>query len=235
MAPDAQRLSLTGEDVPGSPYGGAEQGPVHRHLFNVASHPWSVARFAVGFGSGRFLPHRRRVPGFFVYNKQNVYPLQYHGEQVPNKRSRVTLADASSAVGMPKLRIDVKFSTQDVDGIIRTHQLWDSYLRRSGLGQLEYVSADPEEGVWSRIGAGFHQLGTTRMAARPEDGVIDPDLAVHGVRNLFVASSSAFVTAGQANPTLMIVAFAVRLADRLQKVLPSLSTAGITIGRTVDG
>jgi GMC oxidoreductase/FAD binding domain len=227
VAPDAQRLSLGGEDVPGSPYGGAEQGPVGSHLLNVARNPWSVARFAVGFGSGRFLPHRRRVPGFFVYNKQNLYPLQYHGEQVPNQSSRVTLAEACNAVGMPKLRIDIKFSAQDVDGIIRTHQLWDSYLRRSGLGRLEYVSADPGEAVWSRIGGGFHQLGTTRMAARPEDGVVDPDLAVHGIRNLFVASSSAFVTAGQANPTFMIVAFAVRLADRLRKVLPSLPNAEI--------
>ena len=199
MAPDAQRLSLTGEDVPGSPYGGAEQGPIRSHLLNVAGHPWSVARFAVAFGSGRFLPHKRRVPGFFVYNKQNLYPLQYHGEQVPNKDSRVTLADARSDVGMPKLRIDVKFSARDVDGISRTHELWDSYLKKSGLGRLEYLAADPKEVIWSRIGAGFHQLGTTRMAARPEDGVVDPDLAVHGLRNLFVASSSAFVTAGQAN------------------------------------
>jgi GMC oxidoreductase/FAD binding domain len=227
VAPDAQRLSLCGEDVPGSPYGGAEQGPLPSHLLNVASHPWSVARFTVGFGSGRFLPRRRRVPGFFAYNKQNLYPLQYHGEQVANRRSRVTLADARSAIGIPKLRIDVKFSPQDVDGIIRTHQLWDNYLRKSGLGRLEYVSADPAEVVWRRLGAGFHQLGTTRMAARPEDGVVDPDLAVHGLRNLFVASSSAFVTAGQANPTFMIVAFAVRLADRLQKVLPSLPATGI--------
>ena len=60
------------------------------------------------------------------------------------------------------------------------------------------------------------------MAARQEDGVVDSDLAVHGVSNLFVASSSTFVTSGQANPTFMIVAFAARLADRLKKVLPDL-------------
>jgi GMC oxidoreductase/FAD binding domain len=222
MAPDAQRLSLSGETIPGSPYGGAERGTVRSHLLNVARHPLSVAHFAASFGSGRFLPRRRRVPGFFVFNKQNLYPLQYHGEQVPNQSSKVTLADARNAIGMPKLSIDIKFSAQDVDGIIRTHQVWDSYLRKSGLGRLEYLSPDPGEVVWSRIGGGFHQIGTTRMAARPEDGVVDSDLAVHGLRNLFVASSSVFVTAGQANPTFMTVAFAVRLADRLHKILPSL-------------
>ena len=222
VAPEAQRLSLSGETVPGSPYGGAERGPVYQHLRNVACNPWSVVRFAIGFGSKRFLPHRRRAPGFFVYSKENLYPLQYHGEQAPNRSSRISLTDSRDAAGMPKLRIDLKFSSQDVDGILRTHKLWDNYLRESGLGRLEYLSSDPEAVVWSRLGGGFHQVGTTRMSARPEDGVVDSDLAVHGVSNLFVASSSAFVTSGQANPTFMIVAFAVRLADRLQKVLPSL-------------
>jgi len=222
VAPDAQRLSLSGETVPGSPYGGAERGPLHQHLRNVACDPWSAASFAIGFGSKRFLPHRRRAPGFFVYSKENSYPLQYHGEQAPNRSSRITVADDRDAVGMPKLRIDLKFLPQDVDGIIRTHQVWDNYLRETGIGRLDYLSPDPEAVVWSRIGGGFHQLGTTRMSVRPEDGVVDPDLAVHGVGNLFVASSSAFVTAGQANPTFMIVAFAVRLADRLREVLPSL-------------
>ena len=105
---------------------------------------------------------------------------------------------------------------------MRAHQLWDSSLRKFALGRRKTLSPDPEESVWSRIGGGFHQLGTTRMAARPEDGVVDRNLAVHGSRNLFVASSSAFVTASQANPTFMIVAFAVRLADHLAAILPSL-------------
>jgi hypothetical protein len=223
MAPDAQRLSLSGEDVPGSPYGGAERGSVPQHVLNVARDAWPVGRFAVGFGSKRFLPQRRRAPGFFVYSKENRYPLQYHGEQVPRRDSRVSLTGERDAVGMPKLKIALKFSEQDVDGIIRTHRLWDACLRESGLGRLEYSSPDPAATVWRRAGGGFHQLGTTRMAARPQDGVVDSDLAVHGVRNLFVASSSAFVTAGQANPTFMIVAFAARLADRLQQVLPHLA------------
>jgi choline dehydrogenase-like flavoprotein len=57
------------------------------------------------------------------------------------------------------------------------------------------------------------------MSARPEDGVLTPELAVHGFDDLFVASSSAFVTSSQANSTFMIVAFAVRLADRLRAEL----------------
>jgi choline dehydrogenase-like flavoprotein len=55
------------------------------------------------------------------------------------------------------------------------------------------------------------------MAATPGDGVVDADLCVYGTENLYVASSSTFVTSGQANSTFMIVAFALRLADHLRR------------------
>jgi choline dehydrogenase-like flavoprotein len=62
-------------------------------------------------------------------------------------------------------------------------------------------------------------MGTTRMSAQAADGVVDANLAIHGVPNVFVASSSTFVTSSQANSTFMIVAFALRLADHLRRIL----------------
>ena len=221
MAPDAQRLSLTGEEVPGSPYGGAEKGSVQAHMANVVRDSRSVLRFGGDFGAKRFF-RRRRPPGFFVYNAENRYPLQYHGEQIPNRKSHVTLGNSRDSLGMQRLCIDMRFSQDDVDGIVRWHQFCDDYLKRTGCGRLEYLSRDPAEAVWNRLGGGFHQMGTTRMAARSEDGVVDENLAVHGIKNLFVASSSVFATAGQANPTFMIVVFSLRLADRLRSILGQL-------------
>jgi choline dehydrogenase-like flavoprotein len=61
-----------------------------------------------------------------------------------------------------------------------------------------------------------HHIGTTRMA---DDGVVDPDCRVHGIENLFVAGSSVFPTGGYVNPTLTIVALALRLADHIAKRL----------------
>ncbi|HEX8931285.1 MAG TPA: GMC oxidoreductase [Actinomycetota bacterium] len=57
------------------------------------------------------------------------------------------------------------------------------------------------------------------MHASPRLGVTDPDCCVHGVRNLYVAGSSLFPTYGCSNPTLTVVALALRLADHLKKVL----------------
>jgi choline dehydrogenase-like flavoprotein len=55
------------------------------------------------------------------------------------------------------------------------------------------------------------------MSAHPRDGVVDPDGAVHGVGNLFIAGSAVFPTSGHANPTLTIVALALRLAEHLKR------------------
>lgn len=218
FAPDAQRLSLKGEHVPGSPYFEAKRGPVSEHLKNILRQPFATTRFIVGFGIGRFFP-RRKIPGFFVYSPANTYPLQYHGEHRPQRESRVTLSDDRDELGMPKIRIDIRFSDEDIDGVIAAHQCWDEYLRRIGCGQLEYLHDDPTSAVRVRAGGGFHQIGTTRMSANPDDGVVDAELAVHGVENLFVISSSTFVTSGQANSTLLIVMLAVRLADHLRQLL----------------
>ena len=62
----------------------------------------------------------------------------------------------------------------------------------------------------------WHHMGTTRMATSPREGVVDANCRVHGMRNFFVAGSSVFPTSGHANPTLTIVALALRLADHLQ-------------------
>jgi choline dehydrogenase-like flavoprotein len=218
LAPDAQRRSLTGDDVPGAPYAPTKKGPVHAHLQNILRELGPTARFVGGFGYRRFIA-RRRVPGFFIRNSANVYPLQYHGEHLPNADSRVTLADERDAVGMPRLRIDLRFSPEDIDGVIRAHRCWDAYLRSSGCGRLEYLAEDVEAAIGEQAGGGFHQMGTTRMSVRQADGVVTPQLAVHGFDDLFVASSSAFVTASQANSTFMVIVLALRLADHLRSAL----------------
>ena len=219
LAPEALRLAMTGVRVPGVPYGGGEPSPVAAHLANLVRDAGPTARFMLEFGAKRFLARGRRVPGFMVYRADNVYPLQYHGEQLPRRDSRVTLADARDAVGMPRLRIDIRYSDADVDGILRAHRCWDEYLRKHGVGRIDFLSNDPAEDVRTRLGGGFHQVGTTRMSARAEDGVVDADLAVHGFPTLHVASSSVFPTSGQANSTFMIVVFALRLVEHLKRAL----------------
>ena len=65
----------------------------------------------------------------------------------------------------------------------------------------------------------YHHLGTTRMHVDPRHGVVDPSCRVHGVSGLHVTGGSVFPTSGAANPTLTIVALALRLADELKHEL----------------
>ena len=93
----------------------------------------------------------------------------------------------------------------------------DEWLQRCGCGSLEYWFEPGELSAAIREMSrdGIHQVGTTRIGADPERGVVDENLRVWGTANLFVCSSSAFPTSGQANPTFFLGAVALRLAHHL--------------------
>lgn len=62
-----------------------------------------------------------------------------------------------------------------------------------------------------------HNLGTCRMSADPRDGVCDAYGRTHDVANLFISDGSAFSSSGSANPTLTIVALAIRQAAHMRE------------------
>jgi len=190
-----------------------------RHWRNVLRRLPRSTSFALRFGYERYLRSGHKVPGVFLPSATNVYPLYYHGEHLPHYDSHIAPTSELDALGVPRMRTRLRFEDEDIRGAIRVHEHFDRYLRRSGIGRLEYLHADPHAAFREQLLDGYHQAGTTRMSARPEDGVLDAQLAVHGFDDLFVASSSAFVTSGQANSTFTIVVLALRLADHLHRAL----------------
>jgi choline dehydrogenase-like flavoprotein len=213
LASPAGRLFIA-EGIRQAHLGSSAPASVRHHLANVARDLGPAALFAVTFGYQRFLKRGRKVPGFFVPSAANVYPLMYHGEHLPHWDSYVEPTADRDALGMPRLRTHLSLGDDDIQSVIRAHEQLDDYLRENELGSLEYVE-DATRVIPGHPFGGYHQAGTTRMSALPEDGVVDRDLAVHGFNDLFVVSSSTFVTSSQANSTFTIVAFALRLADHL--------------------
>jgi choline dehydrogenase-like flavoprotein len=65
-------------------------------------------------------------------------------------------------------------------------------------------------------GPAYHHMGTTRMGTDPTTSVVNPRLRAHDIRNLTVASSSVFPTAGAMNPTLTIAALSLKAADHVE-------------------
>lgn len=164
----------------------------------------------------RFLTKPKK-PGFLVSNRTGQYALHYHAEQIPNPESRIRIGEETDAFGLPRAYIDLRYTDQDFQSVIDSHRVLDQALRANRIGRLQYRY--PPEQLLQRVNEqaadGLHQIGTTRMGNNPADSVVDSNLKVHGLENLYVASSSVFPTSGQANSTLLAVAFALRLAHYL--------------------
>ncbi|WP_260482977.1 FAD-dependent oxidoreductase [Sphingomicrobium flavum] len=147
--------------------------------------------------------------------------LILRAEQSPNPDSRITLTGDRDAAGVPRVRLDWRLNRLDIESAKGLVAGLGEAVAAIGHGAVEatpwlagedwefddLVSAHP-------IG-GFHHMGTTRMADSPSQGVTDGWGRVHGLPNLYIAGSSLFPTGGWANPTLTIIALALRTADRI--------------------
>ena len=141
------------------------------------------------------------------------------GEQAPNPHSRVRLGDERDALGMPRVQLEWRLSALDKHSMLRSHEVLGRELARAGLGRLQVLVGAGDAEWPDDLSGGRHHMGTTRMHDDPRQGVVDATCRVHGMQNLYVAGSSVFPTSGAANPTLTIVALALRLADHLKGVL----------------
>ena len=154
---------------------------------------------------------------------QHELALIIRAEQAPNPDSRVQLIGEADSTGMPRISLDWRMNSQDVESVSALVGAFGRECERTGIGRVEAADWLQNGGsTWVTdplISAhplgGYHHMGTTRMADDPKQGVTDRWGQVHGVGNLYVAGSSLFPTGGWANPTLTIVALALRTADRL--------------------
>lgn len=195
--------------------GGAARGNRRAHLANVVRDLPGTAAFLWHWLRRRTLAERK-FPSIVVSPRNRRYTLDFHAEQAPGRDSRVTLGGGLDALGVPKLHVDWRYQPRDVHTVATALARLDAALRHSGVGRFDY---DPErvEAEMTRYGAyGGHHIGTARMGGDPRTSVVDADCRLHEADNLFLAGSAVFPTSGQANPTLTIVALALRLADHLR-------------------
>lgn len=215
----------------------ADPGSVLPHLRNLATGIPASFTFAIEFLRRRY-GGGTRIPGFFVRNKARRYGWSYHAEQAPNRDSRVWLSDKSDWLGLPQLTVDLRFSDADAASVVRTHDLMEGWLARTGIGRIEYRMPREERhaAVLALAAHGTHQIGLARMGAHRRDGVVDDQLSCFDAPNLHLASTAVLPTSGQANPTVSTVALALRLANRLaaQLTTPAAVAAGSSSHSTND-
>ncbi|MEZ4703325.1 MAG: GMC family oxidoreductase [Rhodothermales bacterium] len=150
------------------------------------------------------------------------YQLQSRAEQSPNPDSRVVLTGEVDALGMPRAALEWRFTELDKRSIRVFYQVLAREFGRLDLGRIQILDwlLEEDDRHWPDfLSAGRHHMGTTRMSDDPGRGVVDADSKVHGMANLHVTGASVFVTAGAPNPTLTLVALALRLSDRLKAIV----------------
>lgn len=179
--------------------------------------PEAWSRFAVNQAL-RFRPNlavedylTRGVP-----HKLVALSLDAACEQAPDRDNRIQLSTRTDRFGMPLPVARWRIGELEMRTLTRLADILLREFGKAGLPQpvlAEWIAdRDPRGADFIDMG---HSAGTTRMASDPSQGVVDADCKVHGIEGLYMAGASVFPTCGHANPTLMIMAFAHRLADHL--------------------
>jgi choline dehydrogenase-like flavoprotein len=136
---------------------------------------------------------------------------------VANPDSRVLLSERTDALGLRRVRLDWRLTELDKRSVRRALELMGAEIGRMGIGRVKML-IDDDDTTWPEdLEGANHHMGTTRMHDDPAHGVVDRDCKVHGIDNLYIAGSSVFPTAGVGTPTMMIIALALRLADRARE------------------
>jgi choline dehydrogenase-like flavoprotein len=152
----------------------------------------------------------------WTHSEPALYSTDYICECPPDRDSRVTLGDDADALGMRRVKVDWRLPAELEQNMVRGHEMLARELGRLGIGRLRMNSRETGRDPMADLTNGYHHMGTTRMSEDPRHGVVDADCRVHGIANLFVAGSSVFPTYSFDNPTLTIVALALRLSDHLK-------------------
>jgi choline dehydrogenase-like flavoprotein len=130
------------------------------------------------------------------------------GDDLPQESNRVTLNTAETDdFGLPVP--NVHYDDHPNDTAMREHAYARGTAIHEAAGAVDVHTVVPYPST--------HNLGTSRMSARPADGVVDGWGRAHDVPNLFISDGSVMTTGGSANPTLTIVALAIRQGEHIAR------------------
>jgi choline dehydrogenase-like flavoprotein len=137
-------------------------------------------------------------------NYRNMAGMFINGEDLPRAENRITLnPEVKDSFGLSVANIHVDEHANDQS------------MRKHAQSQMSkmYDAIGAKRTILGPTPPATHNLGTARMSADPKDGVTNAWGQTHDNKNLFISDGSVLSTPGSANPTLTIVALALRQAD----------------------
>ena len=189
---------------------------------SMVSYQGNQQQFGINMVAGKFQPKAKTLSDngvgsmWFNHGGSIVY-----FELSPDRLNQVALAKTNDPVfGQPQTHLNWSPNLEDMSTYeTLTNIFFESVVKRAKTHRphepINFVKPHWKDIMNSLIINGHH-IGTTRMSAKPVDGVVDGDLKLHEADNFFVAGSSVFTTGGLSNPTMTIVALSMRLADHLK-------------------
>jgi len=139
---------------------------------------------------------------------ENMAGLWIVGEDMPQETNRITLnLDLKDQYGLPAP--NVHFDDHPNDTAMRAHAYKQGMAIYDAVGATRTFPTPPYPST--------HNLGTNRMSKNARDGVVNKWGQTHDIANLFVSDGSQFTTGAAENPTLTIVALAIRQADHIAR------------------
>lgn len=170
---------------------------------------WKTKRvlFNKNLGKWSFLPNEK--------SRFSALKLICQLEQIPLSSNRIILTSERDLLGQNKISLLWRLNNWEINSLYKIVEEIEQELNQSKIGYFARFEL-PTSWDFNHV-SGFHHLGTTRMHVDAKYGVVDSNCKVHGISNLYVAGSSVFPTGGYANPTLTIIALAIRLADEIKQ------------------
>ena len=138
---------------------------------------------------------------------ENMAGMWIVGEDMPQLQNGVTLSETKDQHGLPVA--NVHFDDHPNDIAMRNHAYKQGIAMYEAVGATRAFPTPPYPST--------HNLGTNRMSERAQDGVVNKWGQSHDISNLFVSDGSQFTTGAAENPTLTIVALAIRQADHIAR------------------
>lgn len=149
-----------------------------------------------------------------IDNYRNIAGTFINGEDMPRSENRITLNPrVKDAYGLPVANVHVDEHAND------------QAMRKHAQGQMSkmYEAIGAKRVVLGPTPPATHNMCTARMSNDPREGVTNAWGQTHDIKNLFISDGSALSTPGAANPTLTIVALALRQAEYLSQQMKARS------------
>lgn len=144
----------------------------------------------------------------FMSQYENMAGMWLIGEDMPQSSNRITLHPTKKdqyGQAIP----NVHFDDHPNDTAMRNHAFDSGSAVYKAIGAIDVHKTPPYPST--------HNLGTNRMSANKKEGVVNKWGRTHDIKNLFIGDGSVFTTGASENPTLTIVALAIRQAEYITK------------------